>query len=296
MAAAPPIAELVVNSLLLGGIYALTSLGFSIVFRVVGVLNLAHGDLVMVGGLFAYLILTSDLIPFSIKPVFVILLIPLFAVIGLAFERILIRPLLSKPPNEALLSSVLVTLGLSFVLQDSWANSFGTLSKSITSESLGLPIITVAGFTVALSRLLALLFIVISSFLLFVFVKKSYIGKAMRAVSQDKEAASFLGVNLPYTSMLTFGLGTSLAGVGGILLVVIQSVAPFSGLPLTVKALAVIVLGGTGSIIGPLLGGIALGSAEILSAFYIDPYWAPGIAVVILVAVLLLRPTGLATR
>ncbi len=284
------------NSLLLGGIYALTSLGFFIVFRVVGILNLAYGDFVMVGGLFAYLILTSDAIPFAIRPVFVILLIPLFAAVGLAFERILIRPLLSKPPADALLSSVLVTLGFSLVLQDSWANLFGTLSKSVTSESLGLPIITFAGLTVAFSRLLALIFIVIASIFLFVFVKKSYIGKAMRAISQDKEAATFLGVNLPRTSMLTFGLGTSLAAVGGILLVIIQSVAPFSGLPLTVKALAVIVLGGTGSIVGPLIGGIALGSAEILSAFYIDPYWSPGIAVIILVIVLLLRPTGLLSR
>jgi len=286
----------VLNSLLLGGIYALTSLGFFIVFRVVGILNLAYGDFVMVGGLFAYLILTSDAIPFAIRPVFVILLIPLFAAVGLAFERILIRPLLSKPPADALLSSVLVTLGFSLVLQDSWANLFGTLSKSVTSESLGLPIITFAGLTVAFSRLLALIFIVIASIFLFVFVKKSYIGKAMRAISQDKEAATFLGVNLPRTSMLTFGLGTSLAAVGGILLVIIQSVAPFSGLPLTVKALAVIVLGGTGSIVGPLIGGIALGSAEILSAFYIDPYWSPGIAVIILVIVLLLRPTGLLSR
>ena len=296
MVAAPPLAELVLNSLLLGGIYALTSLGFSIVFRVVGILNLAHGDLVMVSGLFAYLVFTSDLMPFTIRLLFVVLLIPLFAALGLAFERVLIRPLLRKPPNEALLSSVLVTLGFSLVLQDVWANSFGTLQKSITSESLGLPIITVAGLTIASSRLLALLFIVIASILLFVFVRKSYVGKAMRAISQDREAAIFLGVNLPNTSMITFGLGTSLAAVGGILLVIIQSVAPFSGLPLTVKALAVIVLGGTGSMIGPLIGGIALGSAETLSAFFIDPYWSPGIAVIILVAVLLLRPTGLVRR
>ena len=291
----------IVNGLLLGSIYALAALGISLIFSVLNILNLAHGNLIMLGAVVAFTVFNffggaTVGLPILILTLLVVLVI--FAALGGALEYALIRPIL-RNPGEVLISAILVTIGLALVLQDVASyvivRAPGNVSRGTTFD-LNLPnfgSFNFGGFVFASSKLVALVVIVAAGIGLYVFFKKTYIGMAMRSFSQDREAALVVGVNLRWISVITFAIGTLFAGFAGLILVIDQTADPVLGLGYTIKLLTIMVLGGVRSPLGPVIGGLILGVVEFGVADFIGGYWISAVSLVILISILLIKPTGL---
>lgn len=288
------IIENVIDGLVLGGIYALTALGLAIIYRVIGVVNLAHGDFLMLGGLLAYYVFTlSGRFFEGVTPLLISfpLIFAAFLAFGSAFNIGLVKPMVKRKPNEFLIGCVLVTIGASFLIEDITANLAGTLPRGIY---LGLGPITIGEVTIPQFRLISLGIVCALSLFFHIFIKRSFVGTAMRAITQDREAAVIMGVNVDFISTMVFGIGAFFSAVAGLVYLANGfPIQPYIGIPLTVKALTVIVVGGAGSILGALLGGIIIGVAETLTGSFISFYWSPAIAIILLIAILLLKPTGL---
>ncbi len=279
--------QLLIGGILQGGIYALGAFGLSLIFGVLGVLNVAHGDFLVLGGLATYWLYTT----FGLSPFLGIgLILPVFALIGIATERLLIRPIRARTAHEFLVASILITLGLALAIEDLAAFSMVQPVKGIDYSLAPIRIGTVVVSTL---RLLSLGVILILVLVLHAFLRKSLEGKAIRAVIEDKEGAMLAGINVPAISRNTFGIGTSLTAVAGVFFVTIIPVEPHLGIPLTLKYLSIIVLGGIGNLPGTLLGSVILGLAESLVGFWLGADWSATVAFVLLVAILLLRPKGL---
>jgi branched-chain amino acid transport system permease protein len=284
------VVQLLLGGLLLGGIYAMTALGLSLIFGVSRVLNLAHGDFVMLGGLAAFVLFSS----FSLNPFLsLVVLVPLFLVVGGLYERLFIRPIADKAFHERLIASVLVTLGLSLAISDTAAFFWGTYVKGI---SISMPTVELLGIFLPLLRLLTLAVIVVLTVALHQFLFRSYLGRAIRALAQNRQGALLVGINSGQISAITFGVGTALAALAGVFYLLLFTVSPYIGMPLVLKALTIIVLGGLGSLMGALWGGVILGVAETMTGFWLGDKWSPTVATLLLLAVLVVRPRGLFGR
>jgi branched-chain amino acid transport system permease protein len=281
----------VIDGLVLGGIYLLISLGLSLIYGVAGVLNVSHGDMVMLAGLLTFFI--SNAIGLHLLGVIIAttVIIPLFLIIGILLYYCLIRPLTKRTKQELLIGSILITLGLSFLLQDLAATVFGTLPRSIY---IGFEPIKLGELVVPFFRLVTFIIIVAIAFFIWIFLKYTFTGMAMRAVTNNREVALSLGIPIDITAAMTFGAGTVLAALGGILYLANGfPITPFVGLSLTVKALTVIVIGGTGKLTGTVIGAVILGVAETLTGAVISFYWAPAISILLLLIVLVIKPKGI---
>jgi len=281
----------VIDGLVLGGIYLLISLGLSLIFGVAGVLNVSHGDMVMLAGLLTFFI--SNAIGLQLLGVVIAttVIIPLFLIIGILLYYCLIRPLTKRTKQELLIGSILITLGLSFLLQDLAATVFGTLPRSVY---IGFEPIKLGELVVPFFRLATFIIIVVIAFFIWSFLKYTFTGMAMRAVTNNREVALSLGIPIDITAAMTFGAGTVLAALGGILYLANGfPITPFVGLSLTVKALTVIVIGGTGKLTGTVIGAVILGVAETLTGAVISFYWAPAISILLLLIVLVIKPKGI---
>ena len=281
------LAQVVTGGLLLGGIYALAAFGLSLSLGVLNVLNVAHGDFLMLGALVSYWVFVL----FNINPfIAVIIVMPIFFGAGVAFQRVLVKPIAAKPPHELLIGSILVTLGASLALEDSTAFVWGTEIKGI---GYSLPSFRLGGLIVPSVRLAILVFIALLTLAVHLYLKRTFSGRAVRAITQEREGAMIVGVNIPFVAMMAFGLGTSLAAAAGAFYATLFTIFPFIGIPLTLKYLVIVILGGLGSVGGTLAGGVILGTAETLTAFYLGPDWAPAVSFIILIVILILRPEGL---
>jgi len=279
--------QLLIGGILQGGVYALAAFGLSLIFGVSNILNLAHGEFLMLGALAAYLIYSFiEINPFLIS----IILIPLFFALGCLFERGLIRRLLDRLPHEQVQTSILVTLGASLAISDITAFLWGPEEKGI---SYFLPSIQMGEIFVSSIRLFGLGFIIVVALALHFYLQKTFMGKSIRAVTQNRKGATLVGINTYRVSTITFGIGSVLASVAGIFYVVLFTVTPNIGIPLTIKYLCVIVLGGLGSLYGTLVGGIILGLTEVFTSYCISPHWGATSAFLLLVGILLIRPKGL---
>lgn len=284
------LSQLLVNGVLLGGIYALAAFGLALIFGVSNVLNLAHGEFLMLGALISYLLFAS----LGLNPILLgILLLPLFLVVGCLFEKGLIRRIGEKAATEQITASVLITLGAALTIEDLSAFLWGPTVKGI---SYSLAPLTLGKVVISSLRLLILGVIVLLTVAITLLIKHTYFGKALRALTQNRKGALLTGVNIPKITMLTFGLGISLAALAGLFYVILFEVSPFIGIPLTMKYLSIIVLGGLGSLYGALLGGMIIGLSEAFTGFYIGAHWAATVAFFILIAILLIRPQGLFGR
>jgi branched-chain amino acid transport system permease protein len=211
------------------------------------------------------------------------------------FERGLLRTVVEKPGHEQLTASVLVTLGLSLSIEDLAHFLWGSEEKGLYYS---LPPIILGNGEVIISsvRLLALGCIVLVTLLVHQFLMRTYLGKALRAVTQNRRGALLVGINLARVGILTCGLGTALAGIAGVFYLLLYSINPFIGLPLTLRYLCIIVLGGLGSLFGALVGGILLGLTEVFTGYVLNPHWQETVAFLMLVVFLLVRPQGLFGR
>jgi branched-chain amino acid transport system permease protein len=279
--------QVVIGGLLQGGMYALGAFGLSLVFGVLGILNVTHGDFLMLGGLLCY----GAYVALGLDPlVSLLIVIPVFFGVGCLFERVLIQPLLAKSHHELLMGSILVTLGAALAIEDLvpfvWTQSFSGIPYTVRSLVIGDVVIPTL-------RLAILLGIVVLTLMLHLFLRRTFVGIALRAMTQNRQGAMLVGINLPRLSMLAFGLGTALVATAGVAHVMLYSITPTMGLPLTLKYLTIVVLGGLGSLPGSVFGGVVLGLCESLTGLYIGPQWAPTVAFTVLIVVLVARPQGI---
>ncbi len=304
MADISALAQPLIEGLLFGAVLSLAALGISLIFGVMGILNLAHGNFIMSGAILTYYLFWAatggNPGPLALFGILMTVLIT-FGILGLGFEVVLIRPVLKRSYGEILISSILITIGIAFIMQDL---GFYILAHPLASLTFGeaefaVPNISYFGsiqigsYFLSSGKLVSLIAIGLASVGLYLFFKRTYMGKAMRSITQDKEAAEMLGVNIRTVSLLTFALGSGFAGFAGFILVIDQSANPFRGILLTITLLTVMVLGGVRSPLGPVIGGLTLGATEYLVAAYVSFYWSQTISLIILIAILLIKPTGL---
>ena len=274
--------------ILVGALYGLVALGLSLIFGVTKFLNVAHGELVMFGGyasFWAFSLLGID--PFLSIPLSMLCLFLIGAILyKLVFSRTVKLPEESKIKNTLLvafgLSVILQNLALRFFTADERGITTSYFSKAITVMDVRLPITKMASLAIAIIFLLALQ----------LFLKKTYLGKAIRATTQNWEAASLMGIDIHKVYLLSFAIGTALAGAAGTLVSINYSIQPAMGLGWTMKALIVMVLGGLGNIPGTILGGLILGVTESATSFFISSNYREVAGLVLFILVLIFRSSG----
>ena len=275
----------IINGLQTGSVYALVALGYSMVYGIILLLNFAHGDIIMVGAYMTFYAMTT----FHLHPIIsVVLVIIVSTVLGVVIEKVAYTPLRSAPR----LSLLITAIGISFLLENGAQMLFGADTKSmdpIVTGSLNL-----GSFSISYAALLTIVVSVIAMILLTILVKKTTLGKAMRAVSEDMGAAQLMGISLNLTISFTFAVGSALAGIGSVLyLCAYPQASPTMGSMLGLKAFIAAVLGGIGSIPGAMIGGFAIGLLEALVAAVGLSVWKDGVVFAILIIVLLVKPTGI---
>lgn len=279
-----------INGLQLGSIYALVALGYSMVYGIIMLLNFAHGDIIMVGGYIAMLVITAGINP----AVAVIASIVGCALLAIVIEKVAYKPLRSAPRISLLITAI----GVSMLLQNLAQLIFSANAKSFPSTAvIDAENIKIGSFEISVTSTVTIIVSLISMVLLTLLVQKTRMGKAMRAVSEDMGAAQLMGINVNRTISFTFAVGSALAGIGSILYCCRYPVlTPTLGSMLGLKAFVAAVLGGIGSIPGAMIGGFAIGLAEVFVTSLGYSEWANGIVFAILIVVLLFRPTGFLGR
>lgn len=278
-------AQILVNGLLIGGVYGIAALGLGLVWGVMSVVNVSHGDMLI---FFAYMtwvmVATQALNPF----VSLVLLIPVGFLVGMGLYRFVVRHLIRR--SEVELMSLVLFFGLGAVVYGIAAYLWGSDFRSLP---IPLPTLRVLGVAVPGTRLAA--FLIAGGLVLGLswFFKKTYWGKAIRAVAQSRNAARALGIDPDQVSAVSFGIALAYAGVAGALIAMISPLSPALGVAYAGRSFAVVVLGGLGNPIGALVAGVVLGLAESFSILWITFSLSPAVAFVLLFLVLILRPQGL---
>lgn len=277
-----------IKGISLGSVYSIIALGYTMVYGIAKMLNFAHGDVIMIGGFIIFTAMsTMGLSPW----IAVLLAVIICTVLGITIERIAYKPL-----RKASSLAVLITaIGVSYLLQNVALLIFGADAKSFSSV-IAVPALKLAGgrLTISGETLVTIPLCIIIMIGLSTFVKKSRIGRGMVAVSEDKDAAVLMGVNVNKTIAITFAIGSALAAIASVLMFSsYPSLTSTSGAMPGIKAFVAAVFGGIGSIPGAMIGGILLGIIEILSRAYISSQLADAIVFLILILVLLIKPTGI---
>ena len=277
-----------INGISLGSIYAVIALGYTLVYGIAKMLNFAHGDVIMVGGYVIFYSMTS----FSINPYLSVLIaVIVCTVLGIVIEKVAYKPL-----RQATSLSVLITaIGVSYFLQNSALLLFGEKPVNFTSV-VNVPSISLFDGQVVITGE-AIVAIVVSILIvigLSLFINKTKSGRAMLAVSEDKDAAQLMGININRTISLTFAIGSGLAAIAGALLCsAYPTLQNTTGAMPGIKAFVAAVFGGIGSIPGAMIGGILIGVIEILGRAYISPQLSDAIVFAVLILVLIIKPTGI---
>jgi branched-chain amino acid transport system permease protein len=272
-----------VTGVLLGGVYAMVALGLTLIFGVMRVINVAHGTLLMVGAYVTFTVVNA----FGLNPLLSILVsAPLLFVLGVLVQRFVVERVVGAPELQGLL----VTFGVSIILINFALRVFKPDIRAVTYLSGSL---TLGGVAFSMPRLIGFAVAVAASVAAMLFLKRSRLGKAIRATAQNQMVAVVCGVDVKRIRLVAFGLGAALAGIGGSLISIMYAIYPEMGPLYTLKAFCVVVLGGLGSYLGALLGGVILGVAESYTGLYVGTQAAEAVAYLILVAVLLFRPQGL---
>ena len=277
-----------INGISLGSVYAIIALGYTMVYGIAKMLNFAHGDVIMVGAYISYLSTTALNVPPLLS---VLIAMAVCTVLGVVIEGLAYRPL-----RKASSLAVLITaIGVSYFLQNAALLIWGSAPKSFSSIVPFDSISLFGGDLIITSEaIVTVITCIVIMILLNLFTKKGKMGKAMRAVSEDKDAAQLMGINTNFTISMTFAIGSALAAVAGVLLCsAYPTLTPTIGSMPGIKAFTAAVFGGIGSIPGAMLGGILLGVIEIFATSYISSQLSDAILFAILIIVLLVKPTGL---
>ncbi len=277
-----------VNGLVTGSFYALMALGLAMIFGLMNVVNFAHGEFYVMGGVVAYAF--SNLLGVNFYVTIVIAVAIMFAV-GAGVERLLIRPL----RGQHLLSTALVTIGLSIFMLNTMLIVFGNAPQALETPFSRKPIF-LGSVVLTEGRIFAVLIGVVAMILIYILINRTKLGRAMRATFQQKEAAALVGVNVEAVYTYTFALGTAMAALAGVLLGAIFLIHPNTAELATLKAFVVVILGGMTNLAGAVAAGILLGVVESLWGGFVSTGYMDVIGFVMVILILLFRPAGLFSR
>ncbi len=274
-----------IGGLGLGSVYAIIALGYSMVYGIAKMLNFAHGDIIMVGAFVTYFAMSSYGLPVIVA---IILSIVVCTVLGVVIERLAYKPL-----RQASSLSVLITaIGVSYFLQNAAMLMCGTDTKIFPTILKGS--VKLGGLSIPYLTLITIFTCIVIMIVLTLFINKTKTGSAMRACSEDKGASALMGINVNRIISITFAIGSGLAAIAAVLLcATYPSVYPTLGSMPGIKAFTAAVFGGIGSIPGAFLGGLLLGVIENMSRAYISTQLSDAIVFLVLIIVLLIKPTGL---
>ena len=279
----------IINGLSIGSVYALIALGYTMVYGIIGLINFAHGDIYMVGAFIGFFVATVLNMPF---PAVLIIAMAGSALVGVFIEKFAYKPLRNSPKITLLITAI----GVSFLLENGMAlkELAGASYRTYPSNLLVQKTYNFFGIDISNLQLIILAISLLLVLLLQYIVFGTKIGKAMRAASFDMEAAKLMGINVDNVISITFAIGSGLAGAAGVFVAILYNrIDPLMGMMPGLKAFVAAVLGGIGIIPGAMLGGIILGLAETLTKAYISTKFADAIAFLILIIILIVKPTGI---
>lgn len=273
------------NGIILGSTYGLIAIGLTIIFGILNIINLAHGEIYMLGAFVAYFLVTLWGVNFFLA---LLMATVSMAVLGSIVERVVFRPLRDKEE----INYFIVSVGLLIFLENLALLFWGTEPRSMALPYAS-QTVEIGEVIVTVQRLYTVVIAVLIIIGLHFFIKYSRMGKAMRAMEQDREGALTVGVGSNEISVFTFALGSALAGAAGALMGSLFVVNPVMGFTPLLKAFVIVVFGGLGSVLGAIVGGLILGMTEVLGAAYVSSAYQDAFAFIILILVLSLKPTGL---
>lgn len=278
-----------VNALSLGCVYALFALGFTLIFGVLGVINLSHGAIFMVGAYAAVQVVTHFSFPLWAALIFAFLA---SGVAGLLIDAIVLKPLRTR--NAPHLIPMIATIGIGIALTNAMQGIFGAHNLRFPAEIVPDQMLQFAGMRLTVLELGIIFLSFALMAVMILVIKKTQLGRALRAIAESPRAAHLLGINVEGLFLMTSFLAAGMGGVAGVLIgLYSNAIFPMMGQPMLHKGIAVIILGGMGDIRGAMLGGLFLGFAEVLSVAYIGSNMRDAVAFGLLFLILLVRPTGL---
>jgi len=278
----------VVMGILLGGLYAVIALGLSLVFGVVKEINIAHGDLVILGSYFGYVAMAV----IGIDPILSLIIgMPLLFGIGFAIQKYL----LNRAFRISMDATLIIAFGISIILQNTYQLLWTPMARGLTTP-YSLESFSAGPIHIPLVYLLDFLVAIVVMLVLREFLKRTYLGKAIRAAAQDRKTAHLMGINTDRVYAFTFAISMALAAIAGVFLGLTFSFTPISGMSFLIIALGVVVLGGMGSILGTFVGGIAFGLAQTLGGYFLGVAAQMLVAYIMVLVVLAVTPRGIFGR
>jgi branched-chain amino acid transport system permease protein len=279
------ILQLLVNGILHGGIYALISIGLTMIWGVMQIVNFAHGEFLMLGMYASFWVFTL----YGVDPYLALLIImPGLFLLGVLTQRLVISPILDAPHA----AQIFATVGLSIVLQNlalfAWKGDYRNIRLETSISN-----VKFMGLVISFPRLMAFLITLGMVIALFFFLKKTYLGKALRATADNKRSAQLMGINVSRLYYLALGIGTACVGAAGGILMPMYSVFPTVGSYFVLTAFVVVVLGGMGSMAGAFVGGLIIGVVEAFSGFFLAPALKEVVYFLVFVLILVFKPSGL---
>ncbi|NYT16409.1 MAG: branched-chain amino acid ABC transporter permease [Methanomicrobiales archaeon] len=278
--------QVLIWGLYAGCIYILLAIGLNLIFGVMKVVNFAHGELLMLG---AYITFTFYALSGFNPYVLLAASVPTLILAGIIIERLCFRPIL----GTGKLNEIFISIGLIYIIQNAaaliWTDEWRIIHSPYEKIT-----ISIFGVNMPLDYLIIIITTILILIVLYLFLRKTRLGKAMRATSQNRKGAMLMGINVERMDMLSFGIGAGLAGAAGTLWVVSGQVFnPYMGSIPAIKAFAIVIIGGLGSIPGAIIGGLIYGIAENFAIFTLGGAWKDAVSFIILILVLIIRPTGI---
>jgi branched-chain amino acid transport system permease protein len=275
----------VVNGLTLGSTYALVAIGLSLIFGIVRLINFAHGEFFMLGAYILFFASAQAQVPY---PATVLLCVVGMAAFGAVFDKLVYEPVIERRWSAQLVA----TLAASVILSNAAIVVFGGTQRGAPT-SFSNQTLVLGSMRVSYQRVLAIAITLVAFFLLDQFVTRTRVGRAMRGVSQNREAAEVLGIDIRFIALVTFAVSAGLAGLAAALVAPLQTISPTMGALLTLKAFAVVVIGGLGKVTGAIYAAFFVGLAEAFATVYISTEYKDAVAFLLMIAFLILRPRGL---
>ena len=285
------ILEGIINGILMGSIYGLTALGLTVIFGVLKVINFAHGSLIMVSMYVVYwVIIFSGVHPY----IALVIVVPVMYFFGYYLQDIIIKPIFKaeKDVREPI-TVIIVTTGVWYILDNLTLLIFGPQYRSIQNNPLRGKMLEIGDMLISVPKLWGFVTAVITAFAVYWFLQKTRMGRAIRATSLDREAASLMGINQFKIYNVAFGIGTAIVGISAVTLVPFYNIFPSVGVLFDIKGFIIVVLGGLGSIGGAILGGIIIGLIESIAPMFMTATWAEAIVYGLFLVVLFVKPSGL---